>query len=407
MKVRRYFASSMRNALEMVRQEQGPDVLILSNKKVDGGIELITTDENPDSEALKDWSRQQRAENRAAAAHTAADAATPPNGGDGVPDRAGSVRVENGGRLWTDDSIAAQVQSELKGLKGLLEQQLSGLAWSRFGSEHPLRARLLRALSKIGISPGLGRELVAQIPEALSFNDAWRHVLGLLADRLAVLDDPILKYGGRIALVGPTGVGKTTLATKFAARYALDKGADRVALVSTDDNRLGAHQQLKAFGRLAGVAVRSVGGVHELDACLKSLADKELVLVDCAGLSPDDIRFRELIMALDGMTGSVHSYLVLAASTDYLALAKILAASSDLTLSGCMLTKLDEAAVLGPAVSAIIEARLPVGYSSNGQQVPDDLERAAAKQLIRQTVLLASEAPVPEDPALLERAFAV
>lgn len=428
MKVRRYFAANMRSALEMVRQQQGPDVLILSNQKVDNGVELVTADGDVDAalvakfaEQAKAKSAQRSAERRRLRAvadeDVEADSDAPP--ADSAPlatvrprpapapvaAEPQVLRGEDGASLWSDSGTVLQMQRELSNLKGLLEQQLSGLAWSDFGARHPVRARLLRDLSRAGIVPALGRQLIEHVGDDAGYDEGWRCAVGALQARLRVLDDPILKSGGIVTLCGPTGVGKTLTACKLAAQYALAHGAERVALISTDDQRLGAQQQLKVFGGLLGIAVHSARDNDELDACLERLADRDLVLIDTAGAPVDDIRLRELVTRLDVPGRTTRNYLVVGAGTDYLSLTRVLDAAADLPFDGCIMTKLDEAAVLGPSLSALIEADLPLAYLSAGQQVPDDLEVPIAGQFVDRVLKLADETPIPEDPSVIERAF--
>ncbi|MGR9091072.1 MAG: flagellar biosynthesis protein FlhF [Gammaproteobacteria bacterium] len=428
MKVRRYFAANMRSALEMVRQQQGPDVLILSNQKVDNGVELVTADGEVDealvakfAEQAKATSRKRSAERRRVedAAETEAEVKAEAAGAPAArakPDRsrpvskpavvnAQTLTNDNGASLWSDSGTVLQMQRELSSLKGLLEQQLSGLAWSDFGGKHPVRARLLRELSRAGIVPALGRELIEDLADEVGYDEGWRFAVSELQSRLTVLDDPVLKSGGVVTLCGPTGVGKTLVACKLAAQYALAHGADRVAMISTDDQRLGAQQQLKVFGGLLGIAVHSARDNDELDTCLERLEDKDLILIDTAGAPVDDIRLRELVTRLEVPGRVTQNYLVVAASTDYLSLTRVLDAAADLPFDGCIVTKLDEAAVLGPPLSALIEAELPIAYLSAGQQVPDDLEAPIAAQFVDRVLKLADETPIPEDPSVIERAF--
>ena len=426
MKVRRYFAANMRSALEMVRQQQGPDVLILSNQKVDNGVELVTADGEVDealvakfAEQAKATSRKRSAERRrvedATETEVEVELANAP-AAPAKPDRsrpvskptlvdAQTLTDDRGASLWSDSGTVLQMQRELSSLKGLLEQQLSGLAWSDFGGKHPVRARLLRDLSRAGIVPGLGRELIEDLGDDAGYDEGWRFAVSELQSRLTVLDDPIGKSGGVVTLCGPTGVGKTLAACKLAAQYALAHGADRVAMISTDDQRLGAQQQLKVFGGLLGIAVHSARDNDELDACLERLEDKDLILIDTAGAPVDDIRLRELVTRLEVPGRTTQNYLVVGASTDYLSLTRVLDAAADLPFDGCIVTKLDEAAVLGPPLSALIEAELPLAYLSAGQQVPDDLEAPIAAQFVDRVLKLADETPIPEDPSVIERAF--
>ncbi len=392
MKVKRYFAANMRSALEMVRQAQGPDVIILSDRQVDGGVELLTADGDPDPALLERFTPKPR-ESRPT---PPAPAATSASAGRAAPE----------GLLWTREDTLAQMQRELTGLRSLLEQQLSALAWGEFGGRNPLRARLLRVTARLGLAPRLGRELVDEIPETLNYDGGWQCLLDLLKVRLPVLDDPILRRGGHVALCGPTGVGKTTLASKLAARYALAHGAESVALVSADDQRLGAHQQIKTVGRLLGIRVHAVRNFEDLPEQLAELHDEQLVLIDMPGIGPDDGRFRQSLAALYGLPRAVSAYLVVAATTEYQSLARCLGVAAEARLAGCCLTKLDEAAIIGPALSAIMEARLPLAYLCAGQQVPEDLEPAARGPLLRRLVSLAQQTPMPAESAQLEQAFA-
>ncbi len=156
---------------------------------------------------------------------------------------------------------------------------------------------------------------------------------------------------------------------------------------------------------MLGIAVHSARDNDELDACLERLEEKDLILIDTAGAPVDDIRLRELVTRLEVPGRATQNYLVVGAGTDYLSLTRVLDAAADLPFDGCIVTKLDEAAVLGPPLSALIEAELPLAYLSAGQQVPDDLEAPIAAQFVDRVLKLADETPIPEDPSVIERAF--
>ncbi len=417
MKVRRYFAANMRSALEMVRQEQGPDVLILSNRKVDGGVELLTASGEADAELIEKFTPPPRERPATGAVDEAAP--TAPRAEDSLftpavaplPRSAAprtAARADGGhGVLWTNQETINQMQRELGALKSLLENQLSTLAWNDFSQRSPIGARLMRVLVQLGVTPRLARALVTETGAATEFNEAWRQVVAVLRQRITCLDDPVLRHGGHFALCGPTGVGKTTLASKLAGRYALARGNHTVALVSTDDQRLGAHHQLKTFGRLVGITVRTVRSFEELPEQLAELHDRELVLIDLPGFAPGDPGFRQSLATLHGLPTMVETYLVMSASTDHLSLERIVAAAEGQALAGCCLTKLDEAASLGPAVSAIVESRLPVAYLSAGQQVPDDVAAATRSALLEQFVAMGKASPTPVDTASFEQAFSL
>ena len=403
MKVKRYFAANMRSALDMIKQDQGPDVLILSNRKVDGGVELITADQLTEQEAARLAGQQvpKRRPDVAVADPQAAVTSAKP-AARRVPNVAGLEPQE---MLWTDATVVTQMREELNNLKGLLESQLSGLAWSDFGSRHPLRARLVRVLGQVGICPELARQVVDNVPDDLDYRAGWHRALALLVMRMQTRDDPILRHAGRIALLGPTGVGKSTAVSKLAARYALKVGAEKVGIVSMDDRRLGAHQQMKAFGRLIGVAVHVARDARELAQACNELKGRSLVLIDTPGAAPQDSRYQQLAHSLVDLDAGIDCYTVLSATTDYLAATKLLRVNAALTPAGCIVTKLDEAATLGPSLSAIIEAGLPIAYCRAGQRVPDDLDIVTARSLIERAVDLAKSAPAPRDAGAVERAF--
>lgn len=381
MKIKRYFAPDMRQAIRKVREEQGPDAVILSNRRVNGGVEIISAldyDESLFGEVAQ--------RNPAPAPSAPGAPATAPEhrpAGEPPAEETRRVSVE-----WSQDPTLVEMRREIKTLRGMLENQLSHLTWSDLARRHPLKARLLERLSEMGISPEVGREIVARAADTGEPDQAWRQALAVLAHRIPVTDDDILSHGGVVALVGPTGVGKTTMVAKLAARFALRHGKRHVALVSTDNFRIGAYEQLHTYGQLIGVPVYSATDPQELARILGELCDKRLVLIDTAGMSQRDMRLSEQLATLHGGDPAVRTYLVLSANTQLATQNEVVQAFRRTRLDGCILTKLDEAVSLGAALSAVVRHGLPVAYVGDGQRVPEDMHPARAHSLVSRAVAL-------------------
>jgi flagellar biosynthesis protein FlhF len=191
-----------------------------------------------------------------------------------------------------------------------------------------------------------------------------------------------------VALLGPTGVGKTTTVAKLAARFCVRHGARRVALVTTDHYRIGAHEQLRAYAKLLDVPLRVAASAEELRAVLQDLSDRQLVLIDTAGMSQRDLRLSEQFALIRAGQHAIKCYLVLAATTQAAGIAEILRAYAPLEPTACIITKVDEAVSLGGILSRLVQQRLPVAYLSDGQRVPEDLYAARAHQLVSRCVAL-------------------
>jgi flagellar biosynthesis protein FlhF len=293
---------------------------------------------------------------------------------------------------WSQDPALVEMRRELENMRGLLEHQLAGLAWGERVRRHPQQTRLLRLLMESGFSPALCEDTVSRIPDDIDFLQARRLALGMLARRLLVTDDDILRTGGVVVLVGPTGVGKTTTVAKLAARFAMRYGARNVAMITTDNYRVGAHEQLRTYAQVMDVPLRAVRNSEELKATLGSLSGRRLVLIDTAGMSQRDLRLTEQFALLRSGGEKVRTYLVLAANTEREAMLGAVKAYRAAEPQGCILTKLDEAASLGPVISAVIENQLPVAYVADGQRVPEDLHPARAHTLISHSVALTGQA---------------
>ncbi|HEX8776683.1 MAG TPA: flagellar biosynthesis protein FlhF [Rhodanobacter sp.] len=296
----------------------------------------------------------------------------------------------------------AQLRSELGDLRAMLELQLSSLAWNDMERRQPLRARILRELTRLGIEADVARTLVAELPEQLNADQARYLPLGMLSRSLAVSGRQLCDDGrGVIALVGPTGVGKTTTIAKLAAKAVMRHGAGRVALVSTDHYRIGAAAQLEHYGRLLGVQVYPAYDARSLAKVLEMLAGRHTVLIDTAGMAGSDPRLAQQLEILAD-AGELHSCLVLAANAQTASLEDAVRAYRALKPHACILTKLDEAPKLGGALSVLIRNRLPLDYVTDGQRVPEDIATADARVLVcRAAQSLKSE--LPDDNLMAER----
>ncbi len=395
MKIKRFVAGSMREAIRMVREEQGPDAVILSNRRVDGGIEVVAA---TDYDAALMQVALPRAETQSAPTPAAAPAATAP-----AKRTDKKSKVEAAAPMPTPLSAelpplaspeVQQLRQELGGMRRMLEQQVANMAWSELSDRQPERMAAMRTMADLGLDAQLAREIANELPKGVDAEKSRFLPLGLLARRIpaATAPDPILG-GGVFALIGPTGVGKTTTIAKLAARFAARHGTRDLALVTTDHYRVGAQEQLFSYGRMLGVPVQSVSGAEELRHVLKRLADRRLVLIDTAGMAPRDRKLAAQFAELQAAHRPIRNWLVLAATTQAADQDEILRRFGAARPEGCVMTKIDEAARIGGTLSAAIRHRMPVQYFCDGQRVPEDIHPARADQLVLRAMQLARQAP--------------
>jgi flagellar biosynthesis protein FlhF len=409
MKIRTYNAPDMRSALRLVRDEQGPDAIILSSRHLPDGVQ-ITVAIDPEaleaavqSEAIAPvYATTSGGDFAALLARTTA-APEPAPAPAAVPVVVAPVPAPEP----AVSAVDAQVGEELRSMRHLLEWQLSQLAWNDLTRRAPALAELLKELTEMGVSSQLATTLLRELPAGLSPEDAQRRALAHLARHLSVTGDDLLDHGGRVAFVGPTGIGKTTGIAKLAARWVMRHGTRDIALVSMDDQRFGAHEQLRVLGRLLGVECYTLSDPAELPQLLQRLPMHRMVLIDTAGISPRDANLGARARALTDMASAanVNIWLTLSAGAQAGVLEESLQKFSVFAPRAVMLTKLDEAASLGGALSALVSAGLPLSYVAEGPRIPEDLAPARAHQLVARAVLLARTHDASASDELLARKF--
>jgi len=400
MKVKRFFAPDMRQAIRLVRETQGPDAVILSNRKVDGGIEIIAALDYDESLLDDDASRTA---SQPAFENKLKQSASHPTG-DKPPANAVKEPVSTTQQVkWSQDPAIVAMRDEIKQLRGLLENQLAHLAWGDLIHREPLHAGAIRRLSSMELDAALIERVSAPTVHARDEEHAWQLALSELAANVPVAEHDLVDQGGIVALVGSTGVGKTTSVAKLAARYVLRHGQRHVALVSTDSYRIGAHEQLMTYGRLLGIPVQVASDHRELRSTLNSLADKRLVLIDSAGMSQRDVRLSEQFATLADSGIPIRTLLVLSATAHPSVLDETVDAFSCVALEGAILTKLDEAARLGGVLSTLINRQLPLMFVTDGQRVPEDMHPARAQNLVQKAVGLTLGGDLPAESLMAEK----
>lgn len=404
MNMRRYVAKDMREALRQIRDSQGPDAVILSTRKVTGGVEVVAAidfDLQPsDLATAQSTPSQELAEIQ----HETSITSRAPDGDAGRQLAALAAR-QNVDEGFRESGSSEAMRAELKSLRHMLETQLATLAWNDLTRRAPIQAELLRELTQLGLAPELAAEILSEMPPRLDLSRAQSRARAMLTQRLHVTEDRWLTQGGIVALVGPTGVGKTSAIAKLAARWVIERGPRDIALVSTDGVRFGAQEHIHNLGRLLGVPAYSVDHPRELEMTLKELEGNRLVLVDTAGTSQRDPRLSSKLTAISGAHPRLETALVLSASAQAATVEETVEKFSAAPLSCCLVTKLDEAASLGGLLSALVRARLPIAYVSEGQRIPEDLSPARAHHLVVRAVTLAEKSGATADEDMLRRRF--
>lgn len=357
MKIRRFIAADVREAMRQVREALGPDAVILETQRVEGGIELS---------AAVDYTP---APVRPSAAVTAGVAGTAPAPVPAAPVAAAAATP-------ADDTQLRGLRHEVRSLRDLLESELARLAWNDQVRRDAVTTAAMRNLARLGITADIVRRIVEGLGAELSAGRAWSAPLARLVSSIpACAEDPIAA-GGVFAVVGPTGVGKTTTIAKLAARFALNARPEDVALVTTDTFRIAAREQLETFGEILGAPVYQAEDARRLDEVLSMLSGRRLVLIDTAGMGQRDVRLARQLSWVASASSRVRVLLALPANAQPAALREIVDAFMVARPRACILTKTDEATELGGALSALVRSELPLAYIANGQRVPEDLHFA-------------------------------
>ncbi|MGE6335159.1 flagellar biosynthesis protein FlhF, partial [Stenotrophomonas sp. NPDC077659] len=279
-----------------------------------------------------------------------------------------------------DDGEIRQLRQEVAGMRQVIEREMNRFTDERLRGS-PVRATALDLMDEYGFDTGLSRDVAMQIPLDTEAHRGRGLMLGLISRKLPIAPVDPLEAGGVIALVGPTGAGKTTTIAKLASRFAEKHAPRDVALVTTDTMRIGAREQLYGYGRQLGIAVHEANSGTDLDQLLERLQDYKLVLIDTAGLGPRD---RALAAQLQWLRAArqVRTLLVLPANTSFGDMDEVVRRFGAANLQGLVLSKLDETGRFGNALSVAVDHALPITWVTDGQDVPEDLHRASAANLV-------------------------
>jgi flagellar biosynthesis protein FlhF len=403
MNIKKFIAATARDALREVRNELGEEAIILSNRKTEQGVEIVAM-ANDDTVQLAGGAAQtevaaaevkaaefqasevRAAELKASEAKTAEFKAAETKAADAraLEIKAAEIRAAEAELLAETaphvEAVApvavapvaeSSILGEIKNMHQKLQKQIETLSWNNLQQRDPERAGLLRRMLNSGFSTLLARQLLNKMPSGDIKGESWIKQVLKRNLRVAGEADDIVVKGGVYALIGPTGVGKTTTTAKLAARAVVRYGADKVALLTTDSYRIGAYEQLKIYGKILGVAVHAVRDVDDLRLTLSALRHKHLVLIDTVGMGQRDERVAEQSDMFDA-TG-VPRLLVLNSTSGGDTLEDVVRMYYSNKVIGCITTKLDEAANLGAVLDVVMRHRLVMYFMADGQRVPEDL----------------------------------
>lgn len=367
MSMRKFTAPTAREALREIRKQLGENAVILSNRRIENGVEIVALAER---EMAKMTSRFESSKENSKSLVVE------------MP----QAKIEQAAHYSNAAQLAANqdILSEIKAMHSMLQQQLSAMSWSDAQQRNPQSASLLRRMLSAGFSTLLTRQLMDKMPASKAQSEVWVKKVLKRNLRVASADEDIVVKGGVYALIGPTGVGKTTTTAKLAARAVVRYGADKVALLTTDSYRIGAYEQLKIYGKILGVTVHAVKDTDDLRLTLAALRNKHLVLIDTVGMGQRDERVanqNEMFDATD-----VKRLLLLNSTSSGDTLEDVARMYRSKQIIGCIATKLDEAVNLGAVLDIAMRHKLVMHYMANGQRVPEDLHPIKLDYLLHRAI---------------------
>lgn len=402
MQVKKYQAADTQQAMRLVRAAHGPDAVILDCRSIAGGVEVVVSLEEllessapathsstmfASAQANLASARDTRSEREPTALDALfnrrkkAEEQSAPVAKEAVaPNRETAAGPQV---VWSQNEELLTMKQELASMKSMLMDQLKGHSWQHASHQTPEYEELNAFLSAMDIDPALGKQLRAEIPADETVSLQREMLKMLLIKKLSVATPP---SSGAICLVGPQGAGKTTTIAKIAAQYVLTHGRSDIAILTTDTARVGAQEQLRAYGRILQVPVHVAADEEEAVKTYRLLRKKNLVLIDTAGISFRDKQGISELHRLVSAMQDVQVFLTLPADTENYVQSEIIDAYSAFNARGAVLTRIDEAMRIGGAMSNLIQHRLPLVWCANGPRVPQNLSAADASKLVNMAV---------------------
>jgi flagellar biosynthesis protein FlhF len=386
MKPQRFHGATSREVLRKVKQALGGDALIVTNRATDnGGIEITAL---PALALGMEAGIPQTPTPASAAAPAPAAAAAPV----AAPQTMQILKAQQRAQApqaapAAADGIVQQLMAELKAMKTAMQRELAGIAWSDLMRRDPAAGAVMQTLLESGFSPALAREILAAVAgqqDAIAVRKSAGVEIGR---RLQIVEsDDLVTRGGVYALIGPTGVGKTTTVAKLAARCVVRHGAGQIVLLTTDAYRIAGHDQLRVYARILGVPVHMIKDAEDLRATLADLKGRKTVLIDTVGMSQRDQLVGEQAALLAGGGAAVKRLLLLNATCNAHTLDEVVGAYAKGGVHGSIVTKVDEAAGVANVLDILIRHRLLLHYVTNGQRVPEDLHMPNRAWLLHRAV---------------------
>lgn len=367
MKVERFQARDMAQAMAMIKEKLGPDAVILHTRQIHRGmlrqpwLEVIAARD-------QDEAREETAR----------------------PTSNGEAAKEPAQAPSSGCKELRAMQAELSALREAITRLAGEVRSARLPALPPGLQQVYANLLARGVAEGLAADVVLAAAAELSptaaedLETARMAVSHHLRGRLAVRTlNPTARSAQVVFLVGPPGVGKTVTAAKLAGQFAREQYR-RVALVSMDTYRIGAIDQLQAYGALMGIPTEVAYSPEELGSLIRGLGECDLILVDTPGRSRrEETWLEELRRAVEAVPAPI-MYLVLACTMGYPEMEAAARRFAGFSPAGVILTKADETERLGVAVSLACHTGLPVAYVAAGQEVPSDIQPASPEWLADQ-----------------------
>lgn len=415
MKVKTFHALTMQDAIRAIKDELGPDAIILSSKEVQQGGRLLRLFNRPVLEVMAaaeqdvQWTTPAPRDNATVSAQpvrpgeSGAPAVAPSHefqetlqsmlktasGSAAKPPiaQAAPTPPHTRAKDWKKSRLR-QLRGELNELSRLLGTSLPPEAQS-LGTHLPAElATLCRSLISQGIRPSTAESLGSELYRDLGKDHANRHdhvrdaMQRLLADRIRVSGPLLVGRGDRTIslMLGPSGAGKTTAITKLAAHYRLEEKKS-VAIITFDTYREASVEQLRMYANVLGVPFASAVSARQVHEGLRRHAHADLVLIDMPGIGPDEVAAAKELHHLLNDESEVHIHLVVPASMREHDLGRIYDRVKDLPLLRLLFTKLDETESFGTIFELAHQTGVPLSYWSAGQRVPEDIELATPERL--------------------------